>query len=298
MNKKISIKFFPIFLIALVTLGGCSLPFAEKEAIQKSEEKIIEEAPVEIRDSQIIGDTEQIRIVTSEEPPMNYYSDEGEFIGTNVDIVEEIKRYLDLDVEIEVMPWARSYLIAKENPNVAIFTASKTQERVDLGFSFVGPLITRKHILWARKGSNFNINSIQDVKDQDLRIGAMRGDWREKYFVDLGFDVEDSTNHEQGLRKLIEGSIDLWALSEMDAPLHARALGINAEEIEAAYVFREALSYIMLSKGTPEETVKEWEKAFEEIQGTDFFEKASEKWSSILGSEIGYTKDMGFFARR
>ncbi len=286
MNKKISIKFFPIFLIALVTLGGCSLPFAEKEAIQKSEEKIIEEAPVEV-----------IRIVTSEEPPTNYYSEEGEFTGTTVDIVEEIKRYLDLDVEIEVMPWARSYMIAKEYPNVAIFTAAQTQERIDLGFHFIGPVTTRKYILWAKKGSDFNINSIQDIKDQNLRIGAMRGDWREKYFVDLGLNVEDETNHKLNLRRLLEGSVDLWALSDIEAPLNVKKLGADMEEIEIAYVFKEASSYIMLSKDTPEETVKEWQEAYEEIQKTDFFENASEKWSNILESEVGYTKDTGFFIR-
>jgi len=252
----------------------------------------------EVDDSQGIEDAEKMRIVTNEEPPTNYHLEEGEFTGTTVDIVEEIKRYLNLDVEIEVMPWARAYETAKTDSNVVIFTAARTQERIDHGFNFIGPVITRKHALWSKKGNNFNISSIEDIRDQDLRIGVMRGDWREKYFIDRGFSVDSVTDHRQNLVKLLERGIDLWVSSDIEAPPIAREAGVSMEEIEIAYVFREASSYIMLSKDTPEETVKEWEEVYAEIQKTDFFEDTSKKWSSILGSEVGYANDTGFFIRK
>ena len=238
-----------------------------------------------------------MRIVTNEEPPTNYYSEEGKFIGTTVDIVEEIKRYLNLNVKIEVMSWARAYDIAKKDSNVIIFTAARTQERIDHGFHFIGPVITRKHLLWSKKGSAFNINSIEDIKDQNLRVGAMRGDWREKYFIDLGLSIDNVTSHKQNLMKLLEGRIDLWVSSDIEAPLIAKEVGVDMGEIEIAYIFKEASSYIMLSKDTPEETVEEWKKAYAEIQKTDFFENTSKKWSNTLGSEVGYAKDTGFFIR-
>ncbi len=256
------------------------------------------ESSEEGNDSQGIEDVGKMRIVTNEEPPTNYYLEEGEFTGTTVDIVEEIKRYLNLDVEIEVMPWARAYETAKTDPNVVLFTAARTQERIDHGFNFIGPVITRKHVLWSKKGNNFNISSIQDIKEQNLRLGAMRGDWREKYFIDLGFSVDDVTSHKQNLVKLLERGIDLWISSDIEAPPISREVGVSMEEIEIAYIFQEASSYIILSKDTPEETVKEWKKAYTEFQETDFFENASKKWSDILESEVGYTKNTGFFIRK
>lgn len=237
----------------------------------------------------------QVRIVTTEEPPTNYYTSQSEFSGTTTDIVEEIKKQLNLDVKIEVMPWARSYDIAKKNPNVVIFTAGQSQERIDHGFHFLGPVITRKHALWSKKGSSFNITSIQDIKDKKLTVGAMRGSWRAKFFKDQGIKVQEISNHETNVKKLLKGRIDLWVSSDIEAPSIANKLGYEMKEIEIAYIFKEASSYIMLSRGTSKEMVEKWEKAYANIQKTNFFEKASKKWSNILGFEVGYTTDVGFY---
>ncbi len=243
------------------------------------------------------ADAGELRIVTNVEPPTSYYSEEGKFTGTTTDIVEEIERYLNLNVKIEVMSWARAYHIAKKDPNVVLFTAARTQERIDHGFHFIGPVITRRHLLWSKKGSAFNINSIQDIKDKNLRLGVMRGDWREKYFLDRGLNLENVTSHKQNLMKLLKGRIDLWVSSDIEAPLIAKEVGADMGEIEIAYIFKEASSYIMLSRDTPKETVEKWQKAYAEIQKTDFFENASRKWSKILGLEVGYAKDTGFFIK-
>jgi len=242
------------------------------------------------------SDLHQIRIVTTEEPPTNY-TFQGKFTGTTVDIIEEIKRYLNIKVKIEVKPWARSYTIAKRKPNIVIFTAGRSQERIDHGFYFIGPVITRKHILWSKTGSSFGINSLQDIKAKNLYIGAMRGDWRAKYFKDQRIKVQEVANHEQNLVKLLKGRFHLWVSSDIEAPPILNKLGYNRNEIEIAYVFKEASSYIMLSRDTPKNIVEKWQKTYAEIQKTDFFEKASKKWSKILGFELGYTKETGFYVK-
>ncbi len=286
MNKKIIVGVVAIVVI-IVAVGF----FVFNGFEEKTEE-------IEIPSEEVaIEDAEKMRIVTNEEPPTSYYSEEGEFVGTTVDIVKEIERYLGLDTEIEVMSWARAYETTKAGPNVVLFTAARTQERIDHGFHFVGPVITRKHVLWARKGSDFNINSIQDIKDQNLQIGAMRSDWREIYFIDLGFTIDDTTSHKLSLQKLLDGKVDLWVSSDIEAPRVTEEIGVDMGEIEIAYIFKEASSYIILSKDIPEETVEEWKKAYAEIQKTDFFENASKKWTNTLGSKVGYAKDTGFFIR-
>jgi polar amino acid transport system substrate-binding protein len=52
-----------------------------------------------------------LNIETTEEPPTNF-TFQGRFTGTTTEIIEEIKRYFNLKVIIEVKPWARSYAIA------------------------------------------------------------------------------------------------------------------------------------------------------------------------------------------
>jgi len=241
--------------------------------------------------------TPQFRIVTTEEPPTNY-TYQGKFTGTTVDIIEEIKKYLNLKVKIEVKPWARSYRIAKKQPDVVIFTAGRTQERVDHGFHFIGPVITRKHALWCKKGNTFGIKSIEDIKKMNLNIGSMRGDWRTNFFKTQGVKVQEVANHELNLKKLLKGRIHLWVSSDIEATPILSKLGYDMKEIEIAYVFKEASSYIMLSRDTSKDIVEKWQNAYTAIQKTDFFEKASKKWSNILGFDLGYSKKTGFFVKQ
>jgi ABC-type amino acid transport substrate-binding protein len=237
-----------------------------------------------------------IRILTTEEAPTNYtYA--GELTGTSVDIVKEIKRVINEDAEIEVYPWARSYRIAKNEPNIAIFTAGKTQERVDLGFKFVGPIFTRQHILYKKKGNPIAVKNIQDIKNQDLVVGCMRDDWRSSYFEGEGVEVDEVSTQVQNLRKLLVSRLDLWALSDVEAPSVVASEGYTMDVIEPVYVYRVASSYIMLSKGTSQDIVDEWQKALRRIETTGFFDKLTEKWSDILEMELDHSKEKGVFIK-
>ncbi len=115
--------------------------------------------------------------------------------------------------------------------------------------------------------------------------------------MDLGLKVQNETNHKQNIKKLLAGRIDLWVSSDIEAPPIAKETGIDMQEIEIAYVFKAAPSYIMLSRDTPKEIIQKWQTAYSEIQKTNFFEKASIKWSRILGFDLGYTNDTGFFVK-
>lgn len=243
----------------------------------------------------IVYADEITRIVTNEEPPTNYYSKEGKFTGPSTEIVEEIKKNLNLYVEIDVLPWGRAYMYAKKGPNVAIFTAGKTQERIDHGFHFIGPIFTRNHVLVKRKGTSYLINSLEDVKKQKLLVGAMRGDWRAKLLKDHGIRVDEAASHEQNVRKLMRKRFDLWVLSDLDAPFVVKNAGFNISDIEIAYVIKEDSSYIMLSRDTSKEIVERWQNTFFEIQKTDFLKKTAKKWSDILELNLGYTVDKGFY---
>ncbi len=244
-----------------------------------------------------IGYADEItKIVTNEEPPTNYYSKEGKFTGPSTEIVEEIKKKMDLYVEIEVLPWARAYMYAKKEPNIAIFTAGKTQGRIDHGFHFIGPIFTRNHVLLKRKGTPYLIKSLEDVKKQKLLVGSMRGDWRAKLLKDYGIRVDEgAASHEQNIRKFMRKRFDLWVLSDLDAPFVVKNAGFNISDIEIAYVITEASGYIMLSRGTSKEIVKGWQNTFFEMQKTDFFKKTAMKWSDILELNLGYTVDKGFY---
>lgn len=241
--------------------------------------------------------SEELRILTAVEPPTNYYLEDGTFTGTTTDIILEIKNYLKLDSPIEVLSWARAYSYSKLNPNTVIYTCGRTQERIDHGFHFIGPVMTRKHILWSLNKSNYNIQSIQDIKRQNLKLVGMRDDWRTEFFINSGVTVYEVQDHEYSLKILLNERIDLWISSDLEAPEIAKKIGVNLANLKEVYIFKEAPSFIMLSKDSTKENIKNWENAFIQLQESEYFNNLALKWSKILGYELGYSKDKGLYIK-
>ncbi len=241
--------------------------------------------------SQVWGD--DLRILTCEEAPANYLQD-GELMGTTVDIVEEIMGYLGVERNIEILPCNRAYTYTQKRSNVIFFTCARTQERINEGFHFIGPVITREHVLWKRKGADISINSINDIKQQDLSIGSMIGEWRGKYFKDRQIRVLNEYSHEFNARNLITGKIDLWASSDIEALSVLKRVGYSLEAVELAYVINSSPSYIMLSRDMHPEAIEKWEGAFREIlSNRNFIKGLEEKWSDKLGAKLVFLKNKG-----
>lgn len=238
----------------------------------------------------------ELRFITTEEPPTNYIEN-GKLVGITTDIVVELQKRLNINAPIDVIPWARAYRIAKTQPNVLVFTAGKSPERVAHGFHFIGPISTRTHILVSRKDATFSIEQLNDIKNLKLNIGAMRGDWREKYFVDRGFVVQNATNHYIVLKMLAAGRIPLAISSDLELPALITASNLDTDLFKPAYKFKTSDSYILLSKGTRKETVKKWHDAFKHLQLSDFFDKTAAKWGKKLGVNLVYLKESGFIVK-
>ena len=240
---------------------------------------------------------EKIRIITNEEPPTNYMYKQ-EIVGITVDVIKQLLKEMKMqDQEIEFMNWSDAYSIAKKNKNILLFTAGKTSQRLKEGFHFVGPVITKQAVLFKTANNNSKVSSLFDIKEQKLKIGAMRGDWRADYFTHKSFKVQKDANHKESLKKLINGQFDLWATSKIEARFIAKEANIDFAKLDVAYTFKEINSYIMLSKGTPKKVLRQWRRAYSKLQKTDFFDKTAKKWSKILNINLEYSKHKGFFVK-
>lgn len=235
-----------------------------------------------------------VQILTTEEPPTNY-TENGKVVGTTVDIIREIKKTLNESTKIKSLPWARAYKIAKSQKDIIAFTAGKTDERVKLGFHFIGPVFTRKYVLVKKTGSNINVKSLEDVKAQGITVGGVRGDWRSKLLKSKGIKVDEVSSHESNIKKLAKGKVDLWVASDIEMVAIAKKAGIDKSAVEVAHAFREGQSYIMISKESSPALIKKWRDAFEKLQNSGFFNKSSQKWAKKLGMNLKYSAEKGFY---
>jgi polar amino acid transport system substrate-binding protein len=96
------------------------------------------------------------------------------------------------------------------------------------------------------------VNSLEDAKKVQA-IGVMRDDIRANWLRQQGFtNLDDAAAHEQNIKKLIRGRIDLIFYSPQGAAHICRKLGIDFHELEPVLFPHASLSHIAMSKnGTP-----------------------------------------------
>ncbi len=232
-------------------------------------------------------------ILTCEEPPTNYEKNNN-IVGISVDIVQAILDRLKQKKDLELLPWARAYKMGINTPNVVLFTGGRTQERIDLGFSFVGPVITRTHGLFSLEEKSISLTGLETIHDKHLTIGGMIGDWRTSYLVAQGVSVDTVPNHIMNLKKILHHRIDLFISSDIELPTLAQSIGISHGIFQMSYIIKKAPSFIMISKGTSAATIGAWQEAFEDLKTTDYVETISKKWSVILGYPITFDNRLGF----
>ena len=234
------INYFARLMLASVTLG-CTLSYAQ-----------------------------EVKIVTEEYPPYNYIDTEnGEVTGVNTDVVRAILDRLAQTYEINVNPWARSYDLALEQPNVMIYSIVRTEQREDL-FKWVGEIAPIDFYLIALK-EGVSVNSLEGAKS--YMVGTVRDDVIEQYLIEQGFEVgvniDRTSSHVSNLKKLVAGRIDLIAVSDLTAAYQLKQLGYNPEQVLGEKLLLETISvplYMGFNLGTPDETVAKYQQALDALK--------------------------------
>jgi len=206
----------------------------------------------------------KLNIYTEDSPPGNYLN-KGKISGLAVDMVREILNRLKLTDNIKVVPWARGYTLALNQPNVALFSTTRLPQR-EKHFKWVGPIYTQTWGFYGKKGSDLKINSFEDAKKVD-RIGTYHKDAKEQFLKKKGFVNLVSTNKNiSNIRRLIEGNLDLWVSSDFNMPYLAKQAGVDPDQLELVYAFRSVDNYIAFSIQTPDDLIKTWQQTLDNIK--------------------------------
>jgi polar amino acid transport system substrate-binding protein len=222
------------------------------------------------------GLAQELTVLSEDNPPFNFFKD-GSFTGSATEVVREIMRRLDLPAEIQVMTWARAYQLALTQPNVVLFSTSRTKEREDL-FHWVGPIYKVSFGFYARRGSGLYLTCLADAKKVNA-IATYKDDVREQLLKTMGFtNLDSSKSPASNLKKLLSGRVDLWLYSNLGVPSVARQIGIAPDEVELVLPFKDSYVYIAFSKGTPRAEVDKWQAALDDMKREGSFERISKQW--------------------
>lgn len=216
------------------------------------------------------NDLPAIKVVTTEFPPYSY-REHGTFKGTATEVVNRAIEASGLEVSsLRSYPWARTYELARDEPNTLIYSIARTPEREEL-FHWVGT-IAPFHV------NLYRLKQRQDVQVQTLEeaksylVGGEYQDVKQAYLVKQGFVIGKniilSPNDENNIRMLFAGRIDLLPFNAATLPIMLEQLGLDPDAVEPVLNLEEISFelYMAFNINTPIEVVERLRTALASIK--------------------------------
>jgi len=232
----------------------------------------------------------QLRIITENYPPHNFVDKNNNITGQSTDIVRAIMEKTDTQANIEIMPLSQGLALAEKGPRVVIYSINRTPQRENL-FKWVGPIGSYEQAFYAKKGTAtaamvLFYSKLEDAKKVD-KIGVYQGDAGAQFLASQGFtNLDYSTTDVEALKKLMDGTVQLWLGNKEGLAVTAREAGVNPDDLVVVpAVVVQADLYIAFSKDVPDGTVNVWQSALDalkqekDIDNKTVYEKIMAKWS-------------------
>lgn len=226
-----------------------------------------------------------LRFVSVDEAPANYYDENNEFTGYVVGIVKQLQKQLNIDSEIEVMPEARAMVTLNNNPNIVIFSISRTKQR-EQNYHWLGHVISKRWLLYSRADYADDVTSLQQIMDNKV-IGTIRGDIREKWLKDQNTNLVVSIpDYESAIKMLMYGRIDFLLFESFGVYSALKNLGYKNNAVKGQFVVTESDVYIAMSKSPGSEKLALMlQKELEILMASDWFKVHTNKWVKKLNAE-------------
>ncbi len=198
-----------------------------------------------------------IHFVTEFLPPYQYLEN-GKVTGIVTEKVKRIAECANIQAEISLLPWARSYYTALNSPNTAIFSIAKTKERID-EFIWIGPIISLEQVVYKLKSrKDIKVESLADIKK--YRLGLQRGDFtvdllKQKANISKENIVLVSAKESQETM-LFDERFDLTVTIDTHLKYNLRKLHLDENKVEPLISLGSYPLYLAMNKDSSPELVQ------------------------------------------
>lgn len=172
--------------------------------------------------------------------------------GSHAKRVRDVMKAAGYDIELDYMPWKRSYEVTKRGDYVATFSWSFTEERgADFHFPSV-PIEEQADAVFYSKTKHpdgLKVTSIEDIKAQGLKPVGLAGYWYEKAFQDAGIEMQVVNSAESAWKLLQSGRADVMIENEVAGESYMQVvLAGDADTIGKGGILRTVAMHILFSK--------------------------------------------------
>jgi|GEM_PF-4600013 len=214
---------------------------------------------------------EEIRWIAQDYPPYSYINKAGENSGLTVEIASKIMKNIGSEnnqKNIEVRKFSKFFVFRNDDTNTVFFPIAKTPNRASK-FKWVGPIITPKTILIAKKSKNIKINNPSSLSQYS--IGTMSGFYAVSDLTTLGVDsgaFQSMDNDKENLKELSSGKVDVALCDELSCNFSIKALNLNPNDFETIYTLKSSDSsfYFAFASDTKDDVINKTQKAFDDMK--------------------------------
>jgi len=220
-----------------------------------------------------------ITVVTEYLAPFQVKNDDGSLGGYGTEVVQRLFELTNNTSKEYVFPWARAYRMALNEPNVLIYSMTRTPSREKL-FHWVGSLKAQRFYMWGLSDKfAHGLTSIDQAKQ--YRISVTK-DYdtalflQERSFPNLFLTTRDSQNVGMLLKKRVDIILSRqYGLSQI-AKEKSYPLSKFKKLIEVT-ALNSNLS-IAFSKKSDTKLVNSFKTAFKYLKDTGELRKIKQKW--------------------
>lgn len=228
----------------------------------------------------------KLTIVTEHSPPYQMFDSSNNVVGLTTSIVEAALARTDINYQISIYPWSRSFVMAKENPNTCVYLMSRTQSR-EKHFQWVAPLVPiDDYFVGLSTRNDIKIDTLEDAKR--YKVAVLKDDRTHHKLLELGF-VENKNlyviNNTYSMLQLLltRKTIDLVLADTINIEYRAKYNDIDPNLFRTYFKLtqRPIQLYFACSLQTPKKVITELQKAFTYIKENDTYDKIIKQWRAM-----------------
>ncbi|KAF7785835.1 polar amino acid transport system substrate-binding protein [Pseudoalteromonas rubra] len=200
---------------------------------------------------------DQLRVVTEELPPYQMSGKNGQIEGVAAEKVNRVLATLEITSNIEVMPWARAYKTAINEPGTLIFSIVRTPARENL-FHWLGVLMsTKTYLISLRERTDIEVETLSDLLD--YKVGVKRDDvvyqfLASKNMLDTIVVLPETF---VTVKMLLRGRADIIAASPIHLDYMCEQIGCTRDDFNFLFELDELSNdfYLAANKLTPPDII-------------------------------------------
>ncbi|HWQ65701.1 MAG TPA: transporter substrate-binding domain-containing protein [Methanospirillum sp.] len=209
--------------------------------------------------------------------------------GIAFDLIKAIAKDMGSEVtdnQLKVITWSEAVQDALLFNKTMLVGAFRTPKREAL-YKWVGPVVTDKTIVFAKKGSGIKITSPDDLNR--YKIGAVTDYTAVTQLKDLGVkegQIVLDSDFSKILTRLMNGDVDLICFGEYPSYYFAKQLKGSSSIIEPVYTVDASDLWFAFNRETPDSFIQSFQASLDKLK-TQADSSGVTGYQSILNKYIG-----------